>query len=86
MMQLQGVYLESPWYLSNAAGGKKEFVSGIATKISINSNNNTTLTPQPNAVTTPPAMPPHPSVNYEDEDEKELNSWIRRSNARIPRN
>ena len=79
-MQLRGVYLESP------GAGKKEFVSGIATKISINSNNNTTLTPQPNAVTTPPAMPPHLSVNYEDEDEKELNSWFLRSNARIPRN
>jgi hypothetical protein len=36
---------------------------------------------QPNANVTP-SIPSHQSINYEDEDEDELNSWIWRSSCK----
>ena len=42
--------------------------------------NNINPTLQPNTVT--PAIPSRQSINYEDEDEEQLNSWIWRSSRR----
>jgi hypothetical protein len=44
-----------------------------------NSNNNPTLQPSIDII---PAIPPFPSVHYEDEEER--NSWIWRSSRIVP--